>query len=159
MSFAIKGAMRQPFLLGRWSVNASRSTVNAGTRFRCLATTPAPRSTTNSTAKNTKATDVGDYPPSLDEVGIDIDSPVAGSSSASSKMSSSLPNPSISATTPQPTPSPFLENLSLDNGSVSGTDWSKSYHGLSSQPFSKEAADILQAPLDPSDVEMKPGKG
>ena len=38
-----------------------------------------------------------------------------------------------------------------------GTDWSKSYHGLSSQPFPKEIADILLAPLDPLDVEMKPG--
>ncbi|KIP03068.1 hypothetical protein PHLGIDRAFT_256237 [Phlebiopsis gigantea 11061_1 CR5-6] len=37
-----------------------------------------------------------------------------------------------------------------------GTDWSKSYYGLSSQPFPKEIADILLAPLDPLDVEMKP---
>jgi hypothetical protein len=38
-----------------------------------------------------------------------------------------------------------------------GTDWSKSYHGLSSQAFSREIADILLAPIDPLDVEMKPG--
>jgi hypothetical protein len=36
-------------------------------------------------------------------------------------------------------------------------DWSKSYHGLSSQPFPKESADVLMAPLDPLDVEIKPG--
>lgn len=40
---------------------------------------------------------------------------------------------------------------------VVGTDWSKSYHGLSSQAFSKDVADVLLAPLDPLDVEMKPG--
>jgi hypothetical protein len=38
------------------------------------------------------------------------------------------------------------------------TDWSKSYFGLSSHPFSKDIADVLMAPLDPQDVEMKPGK-
>lgn len=38
-----------------------------------------------------------------------------------------------------------------------GTDWSKSYHGLSVQPFPKEVADILLAPIDPLDVEIKPG--
>lgn len=44
------------------------------------------------------------------------------------------------------------------NGNNHGTDWSKSYHGLSSQAFSKEIAEILLAPIDPLDVEMKPGK-
>lgn len=42
------------------------------------------------------------------------------------------------------------------NGNNHGTDWSKSYHGLSSQAFSKEIAEILLAPIDPLDVEMKP---
>ena len=39
------------------------------------------------------------------------------------------------------------------------TDWSKSYSGLSSRPFAKEIADVLMAPLDSSDVEVKPGEG
>lgn len=42
-------------------------------------------------------------------------------------------------------------------GDVVGTDWSKSYHGLSAQAFSKEAGEVLMAPLDPLDIEMKPG--
>lgn len=37
------------------------------------------------------------------------------------------------------------------------TDWSKSFHGLSSEPFPKEVSDVLQQPIDPMDVEMKPG--
>jgi len=41
-------------------------------------------------------------------------------------------------------------------GSDGTTDWSKSYFGLSSQPFAKDIADVLMAPLDPMDVEMKP---
>lgn len=38
------------------------------------------------------------------------------------------------------------------------TDWSKSYHGLSSVAFSKEIVDVLQAPIDPLHIEMKPGE-
>lgn len=37
-------------------------------------------------------------------------------------------------------------------------DWSRSYHGLSSEPFKKEVADILLAPVEPGDVEIKPGQ-
>jgi hypothetical protein len=58
---------------------------------------------------------------------------------------------------PAPSPTAFLESLSNDAVDASGTNWSKSYHGLSSEPFSQNIADILQAPLDPEDVEMKPG--
>jgi len=36
-------------------------------------------------------------------------------------------------------------------------DWSRSFHGLSMQPFSDEAAKVLTAPLDINDVEIKPG--
>ena len=39
----------------------------------------------------------------------------------------------------------------------SGTDWSRSFHGLSATPFPKEVADVLLAPIDPGDIEMKPG--
>lgn len=35
-------------------------------------------------------------------------------------------------------------------------DWTRSFHGLSSEPFSKEAADVLMAPLDVDDIEVKP---
>ena len=40
----------------------------------------------------------------------------------------------------------------------SATDWSRSYHGLSTQPFPLEVADVLQASIDPLDIEMKPGQ-
>lgn len=42
-------------------------------------------------------------------------------------------------------------------GDGSSTDWSKSYYGLSIQPFSKDIAEILEKRLDPADIEMKPG--
>ncbi|EEP77332.1 mitochondrial genome maintenance protein mgm101 [Uncinocarpus reesii 1704] len=50
--------------------------------------------------------------------------------------------------------------IELDNNgntpSNGHIDWTRSYHGLSAEPFSKEAADILLQPLDPGDVEIKP---
>ncbi|KAI0774553.1 mitochondrial genome maintenance MGM101 [Fomes fomentarius] len=38
----------------------------------------------------------------------------------------------------------------------SSPDWSKSYFGLSTQPFPKEAAEVLMQPVDAQDVEIKP---
>ncbi|KAG1845026.1 mitochondrial genome maintenance MGM101-domain-containing protein [Suillus tomentosus] len=39
---------------------------------------------------------------------------------------------------------------------IGSTDWSTSYHGLSMQAFSKDIANILLAPVDDMDIEMKP---
>lgn len=36
------------------------------------------------------------------------------------------------------------------------TDWSESYFGLGSRPFSKEIADVLLAPINAEDIEIKP---
>lgn len=47
------------------------------------------------------------------------------------------------------------EPLILDEGSRQ-VDWTRSFHGLSAQPFSKEAAEILMAPIPFDDVEVKP---
>ncbi|KNE68939.1 hypothetical protein AMAG_13571 [Allomyces macrogynus ATCC 38327] len=33
----------------------------------------------------------------------------------------------------------------------------QSYHGMSQKPFPDAVADVLMAPLDPADVEIKPG--
>lgn len=49
---------------------------------------------------------------------------------------------------------PIPDALGIDGS----RDWSTSYHGLSTSPFPKEIADVLLAPIDPMDVEMKPGK-
>ena len=57
-----------------------------------------------------------------------------------------------------PDVSPFLAEKQDESPTPgSSTDWSKSYHGLSTQAFSKDVADILLAPVDPQDVEVKPG--
>lgn len=40
----------------------------------------------------------------------------------------------------------------------SENDWSSSFKGLSEKPFSKETAEILLAPLNAEDIEIKPGQ-
>lgn len=74
---------------------------------------------------------------------------------------SSMPSESIpsSSALQQDIPaSPFAELSEQTNGfDNTATDWSKSYHGLSQQPFPKEVADVLLAPIDENDVEIKPG--
>lgn len=47
------------------------------------------------------------------------------------------------------------EPLILDEGSRQ-VDWTRSFHGLSAEPFSKEAAEVLMAPIPLDDVEVKP---
>jgi len=46
--------------------------------------------------------------------------------------------------------------LGVDLNGHQGTDWSKSYSGLSTQAFSKDIVEVLLAPIDPLDVEIKP---
>lgn len=43
------------------------------------------------------------------------------------------------------------------SGDGSPSDWSRSFHGLSSQPFDKEITEVLLAPVEPADIEVKPG--
>jgi len=58
------------------------------------------------------------------------------------------------------TPSSTSENgaplFSEGGGDGTPRDWSKSYYGLSTEAFAKEVAEVLLAPIDPEDVEMKP---
>ena len=47
------------------------------------------------------------------------------------------------------------ENILLDEGDGQ-VDWSRSFHGLSKEAFSPEAAKALLAPIHPDDIEVKP---
>ena len=47
------------------------------------------------------------------------------------------------------------QNISLDEGERQ-VDWTRSFHGLSSEAFSPEAAKALLAPIDPEEIEVKP---
>lgn len=70
-------------------------------------------------------------------------------------------------TTPTQTPSNGTNGNGLNGAPITDalssvsepgvTDWSRSYYGLSVEPFSKDVAEVLLAPLEPMDVEVKPG--
>ncbi|PAV21034.1 mitochondrial genome maintenance MGM101 [Pyrrhoderma noxium] len=47
-------------------------------------------------------------------------------------------------------------NQSYTPDDTNKMDWSRSYFGLSSEPFSKEISTILQAPVESADVEITP---
>ncbi|KAJ2897575.1 hypothetical protein MKZ38_004560 [Zalerion maritima] len=104
-----------------------------------------------------------------------------GTSSRRRRDSSSAAVPAISRTDadeqrppyqypPQdPTPLPSVHNSfdpALSQSSIAAAlnaapsentiDWGTSYHGLSVEPFAKEAQQILQAPIPMDDVEVKP---
>lgn len=79
-----------------------------------------------------------------------------------------FPVPSQSSTKTSSTPLPethSIRDLGLMDEPTSttptiednSTDWSRSFHGLSAEPFSKEVLDVLAEPLNPEDVEIKPG--
>ncbi|KAH9938093.1 mitochondrial genome maintenance MGM101-domain-containing protein [Fomitopsis serialis] len=67
----------------------------------------------------------------------------------------SVPSSSVLASTIAPSPlGSEPDTQPLSDGTP--TDWSKSYFGLSTQAFSREVADVLLAPIEPLDVEIKP---
>jgi hypothetical protein len=86
------------------------------------------------------------------------------------KAATSIPSfaqPPSSSTTTKPAAASKSGTASLTSGlsdqpikltedDPSQVDWTSSFHGLSVEPFAKEAADVLLKPLDPEDVEIKP---
>ncbi|GME63275.1 Mitochondrial genome maintenance MGM101 [Neofusicoccum parvum] len=70
---------------------------------------------------------------------------------------STVPSPSSSSTQPIRDLEEGLSDKPLDLDPQEGTtDWSRSFHGLSSTPFSDTAAAALLEPLNPDDIEIKP---
>ena len=77
-----------------------------------------------------------------------------------SKTASLGPQPpqsteTISANTPDLSSGLNDANMVLDEGG-NQVDWSRSFHGLSSEAFSPEAAKALLAPIPVEDIEVKP---
>ena len=65
------------------------------------------------------------------------------------------PPESLSPDTPNLTSGLNDQNIVLDEG-TNQVDWTRSFHGLSTEAFSPEAAKALLAPLAPDDIEVKP---
>ncbi|KAI0095738.1 Mgm101p-domain-containing protein [Hypoxylon sp. NC0597] len=77
------------------------------------------------------------------------------SASAPAPTGTRTPVPAVSGT---PLPDAPHSNLPGENGSDGGSpiDWTQSYHGLGTNAFTPETSAILQARLDPDDIEVKP---
>jgi len=80
--------------------------------------------------------------------------PTPRTGSTSFQQRPSAPPPKHEA--PKPAPPVSNQVTELQEDDPSQVDWSKSFHGLSVEPFAKEAADILLAPINEDDVEIKP---
>lgn len=97
---------------------------------------------TNSTKGNPEIVD--GYPTTASEIEADV--------ATQSEILNDTPTESVPSSGALSLP-PLLDTP--PTGST--TDWSRSYHGLSTQAFPSEVAEILQAAIDPLDIEMKPG--
>ncbi|RYP09939.1 hypothetical protein DL764_000981 [Monosporascus ibericus] len=83
----------------------------------------------------------------------------AGTPTTASKAAepARTPIPAVSGTPLPDAPSPQGSELdATDGGSSKPIDWTQSYHGLGTSAFPPEVSAILQAPLDPDDIEVKP---
>ena len=77
-------------------------------------------------------------------------------SNSEPEIAETFPNtPAETNSTPEVV-SPALFEQAIATGPTM-TDWSRSYQGLSTHAFSKDVAEVLLAPIDPLDIEMKPG--
>ncbi|GKZ40240.1 hypothetical protein AbraIFM66950_004238, partial [Aspergillus brasiliensis] len=85
--------------------------------------------------------------------------PATSSTTTSTAPKPTTTSPSSLGSTSKVTPT--LKDLldtppSPTNPTEDRIDWTRSFHGLSATPFPKECADILLAPTDPEEVEIKP---
>ncbi|KAL3490522.1 mitochondrial genome maintenance MGM101-domain-containing protein [Aspergillus germanicus] len=77
-------------------------------------------------------------------------SPATGAAAANNNAKNHPTPPNISKTGLGDKP------LELDNPVNDKIDWTRSFHGLSAEPFPREISDILLAETDPEEVEIKP---
>jgi hypothetical protein len=131
-----------------------------------VSTTPITRnpSAPASTAAPQVTTIPDEEPPSFDDFDpSDIPSPAQSRSFANSNSNSQTEvyAPLSAAPTP-PANFPNDQYTSTFQGTIpgeqEGPDWKTSFAGLSDSPFDRETAKILLKPLDPIDVEIKPGE-
>ncbi|PWY97825.1 putative MGM101-mitochondrial genome maintenance protein [Testicularia cyperi] len=81
----------------------------------------------------------------------DVDPKVAAPGLANGSNSS----PSLNANSNSSNGS-FSPQASTSNGVSTSEEWSTSFAGLGDRAFSKEAADVLMAPINEGDIEIKP---
>ncbi|KAI2636669.1 mitochondrial genome maintenance MGM101 [Xylaria nigripes] len=110
---------------------------------------------TTSTAKYSQSFSSASKPPA---------SPQSGATSAVASVASRKPIPAVSG---EPLPDAPLSSKSNTNTGYGDTlsdnsandgqiNWTNSFHGLGTSSFAPETAALLQAPVNPGDVEVKP---
>ncbi|KAH6842715.1 mitochondrial genome maintenance MGM101-domain-containing protein [Chaetomium sp. MPI-CAGE-AT-0009] len=72
------------------------------------------------------------------------------------QLAAEIPTPESSGTTAPSAAFAAALSQGGPNGNGSNIDWSSSFHGLSTTPFSPETAAVLMQRLDPFDIEVKP---
>lgn len=95
---------------------------------------------------------------------IDVDDGLVNDKAPSGRQTSGTPQPVKPLPTPSNTSTTFPPLSETPGSAAIGSgdqvlpfDWSKSFHGLSIEPFASEVAEILQAPVNEGDIEIKPG--
>jgi hypothetical protein len=72
-------------------------------------------------------------------------------------LAAQIPTTSSNGSAPSPAFTAALSGAGNGNGEAQAAiDWSSSFHGLSTTPFSPETAAVLMKPLDALDIEIKP---
>ncbi|KAI0650446.1 mitochondrial genome maintenance MGM101-domain-containing protein [Trametes meyenii] len=146
----------------RASVPSVRSYTTAPTGRPVVRKTPfkATAARASTTVGRGNPSTVNTLPTTADEVDIPAEqyNIPAESVPSSSVLRSSTTGPSQPTQASPASPVEFSDSAAIGGSpnDPSHPDWSRSYFGLSTQPFPKEAADVLMTPLDPQDVEIKP---
>ncbi|KAI0388591.1 mitochondrial genome maintenance MGM101-domain-containing protein [Xylariaceae sp. FL0594] len=149
---------------------ASTANTNSNSSSKPNSTTPAPQSkpaTTNTSSKPATTTNTNNKNNNNNK-----QSTPYSSSSSNNKPAARKPIPpfsgrplpdapgtsstsSTSTSTPTPT-NDTTTNTNSNGGEGAAINWEDSYHGIGTSAFSPETAAILQAPIDPEDIEVKP---
>jgi len=72
------------------------------------------------------------------------------------QLAAEIPTPESSSGTKAPSAAFTAALTGGPHGNGGNIDWSSSFHGLSTTPFSPETAAVLMQPLDKYDIEVKP---
>jgi hypothetical protein len=154
--FAARRALFSPSIsLRQFSVSPARpaSYVPRTATSKYTPTKPVARAAASRATGQGNPDIVEGLPSTADEIDVD-----ALMGDAPSRTSSSVPARAVENGGGLSLDAQFGDEVPEPSGDQKPTDWYTSYHGLSVQPFPKEAAEILMAPIEPLDVEIKPGE-
>ncbi|PWN49366.1 mitochondrial genome maintenance MGM101 [Violaceomyces palustris] len=129
--------------LSRSLPRLTRSTLSAS-RSLSRASVPTLAAATRSTGTNSYSSSRGNNAkPAANQTGVEEPKVVAAANSTQSE------EPEVAA-------APQVQSKAAPASISGGEEWGTSYQGLGTKPFDKKAAEILTAPINEEDIEMKP---